>query len=241
VPRHGSVDRLEQLDRRIAMRGVLTMALAAMLGTMPAAAQVSEDIISAYAGDWLVLPVDGRHGCVVKLTVEESIGGRAALPAGDCARHVPALADAAAWYVDDGIRFTDAVRRPVMAFTEDETALLSSPTVADPQFYLVPAEPGLTHLLQESELSGKWTLSSGNGRQTCSLTLEPMADESATLSVESDCRKTALPIGLKRSRLEALDLYLEGDGDAMLALRLVGDGRFSSDDGTLTLRRGAAR
>ena len=230
----------ETMSVEVAVRSLLLTMAAAMLGATVAVAQVSDDIISAYTGDWLVLPVDGRRGCAVKLTAEETIGGRVAVPAKDCARYIPAFADASAWYPTEGIQFTDAIRRPVMAFSEDETALLSSPTVADPEFYLVPAEPGLTHLPRVADMPGQWTVKSSNGPSTCSLTLSPMVDEIAVLSVPAPCRKTGLPAGLKAWRLEALDLYLEGDNDAMLALRPVADDRFASDDGTFTLRRGAA-
>ena len=223
------------------MRALPSMLILAFLsGAMPAIAQVDEDIITTYVGDWLVLPVDGRPGCGIALSAEESIGGRAATPADDCAQHVPEIADASAWYPTDGIAFFDPIRQPVLAFTEDETALLSSPDVADPVFYLVPALPGLTHVPKAADMPGTWMLAGKDGKSFCSLTLSVPSDSAAKLGVPSECG-SALPKDLKQWRLEALNLFLEGDDDAMVILYPTADDRFASDDDTIKLQRAAGK
>ena len=213
------------------MRGMLGMASVCLaLAAAPhAAAQVGEDVIAGLTGTWMVLPVDGSPGCTIQLALEQTIGGRLAVPSDECVQHVPDIAEASAWYPTSGIAFSDAIRRPVMAFEEDETTLLSSPSVADPAFYLVPAHPGLTRVPQPADMPGTWRFTSGS--IACTLQFEAGIGDGGTVHLAPECPKSELPVAMRRWQLQALGLLLEGDGDGGMAFRAVADGQFDGEGG----------
>ncbi|WDA42660.1 AprI/Inh family metalloprotease inhibitor [Erythrobacter sp. BLCC-B19] len=214
--------------------------------TVGAAAQESEEspsIAAELAGEWQIVPVDGLLACTVTLGQEPARGGWRAVPGGLCATHAPAASKAAAWTFEDGMRLLDATGAVVMAFEEDETALPASPSVAAPQFYLVPAIPGFVSLRQPGEWEGPWQITA-KGQKPCVLQFGPPANldaprEGGRVSLRK-CRNRGLA-RMNRWYLEGMDLMLAGPDDAQIAFAPDGAETHRSDDGRWRLAHWTGR
>lgn len=193
----------------------------------------SPDIAEDLAGAWQIVPVDGSPACRVTLGIAPMPGGWKAEPGAQCAAIAPAAATTVAWTFRDGLRLLDAKGVAVMQFEEDETALLSSPSVAAPAFYLVPAIPGYGRLRQPREWEGAWQFTA-RGQKPCVLLFGPPAKADGQHDggsvVVRHCRSMALK-RMDRWYLEGMDVMLAGSGDAQMVFTPDGADTHRSDDG----------
>lgn len=201
----------------------------------PASAQVADDIVAEAAGPMLILPVDGSAGCRIDLLLGRTIGGRVAKPYPSCLARLPKVATVTAWFLGDGVHLIDGARRPVMTFTSDETGLPSSPSVADPLHYMVPARAGMNKVPTVKQTWGRWRMESARSPKKCNLTLiapKPGDKGAHALNIGSDCPSG----GFTSWRIEALTLFLEGPNDKQAAFEAVGDTRFEGPNGLRLVR-----
>ncbi|MFM7376720.1 MAG: AprI/Inh family metalloprotease inhibitor [Erythrobacter sp.] len=193
----------------------------------------SQAMAADLAGDWQIVPVDGSLACPVTFTLAPARGGWQARAGALCATYVPAAAKAAGWTFEDGMRLLDAKGATVMRFEEDETALPASPSVAAPQFYLIPAIKGFERLRQPGEWEGPWQFTA-KGQKPCILQFGPPANldalqEGGRVTVRK-CRSKALA-GMNRWQMEGMRLLLFGSNDAQIAFAPDGAETHRSDDG----------
>lgn len=214
-------------------------AAAALLALASPAPAQSDQIVRDIAGAHQLVPADGAPACGILLTARAVAGDAwAARPDPACARLIPALRGVTAWRPRDGIVLLDASLVTRMTFVEDETALPTSPDLANPRHYLVPAIPGFTRLPQPRDMAGDWRLARGG--HSCGVRLSLVAGrvDPATrrLSPAPDCAGPARR--LDGWRLEAMGLLLTGPDDRLVRLQPGADGRFAGPDGwRLDLRR----
>ncbi len=214
----------------------LAAALALVLAAGAAAQEDtggSQAMAADLAGDWQIVPVDGSPACPVTFTLAPARGGWQARAGALCATYAPAAAKAAAWTFEDGMRLLDAKGATLMRFEEDETALPASPSLAAPQFYLIPAIPGFERLRQPGEWEGPWQLTA-SGQRPCILQFGPPANlaapqEGGRVTVRK-CRNKALA-RMNRWSMEGMRLLLAGPGDAQIAFAPDGAKTHRSDDG----------
>ncbi len=226
----------------IARAGLLAAAL--LLGT-PAASQEDVDqgsaaIAADLAGDWQIVPTDGAPACRVTLGLAPARGGWQASAEVLCAATAPAAAGVAGWTFEDGMRLLDATGATLMRFEEDETALPSSPSVAAPAFYLVPAIPGFARLRQPAEWEGTWQITTA-GQKPCVIRFGPHEQRDAlhqggSVTIER-CRSKALA-RMDHWFLEGMQLMLAGPDDAQIAFAPDGADTHRSDDGRWRLGPG---
>jgi hypothetical protein len=218
----------------IRLAAVVALALALAAG---AAAQEDEsgtaDIAVDLAGEWQIVPVDGSPACPVSLALAPARGGWQARVGALCATYAPAAAKAVGWAYEDGMRLLDDKGGTLMRFEEDETALPASPSVAAPQFYLVPAIPGFQSLRQPGEWEGPWQFSA-RGQKPCILQFGRPVNldaprEGGSVSVRQ-CRSKALA-RMNRWYVEGMRLLLAGPDDAQIAFAPDGAETHRSDDG----------
>ncbi|MCL9998755.1 MAG: protease inhibitor Inh/omp19 family protein [Erythrobacter sp.] len=214
--------------------------LAAMLALVLAAGAAAQDgengslaMAADLAGDWQIVPVDGSPACPVTFTLAPARGGWQASAGASCANYVPAAAKAAGWTFEDGVRLLDDKGATLMRFEEDETALPASPSVAAPQFYLVPAIKSFERLRQPGEWEGPWQFSA-KGQKPCILQFGPPANltaprEGGRVTVRK-CRSKALA-RVNRWYMEGMRLLLAGPDDAQIAFVPDGAETHRSDDG----------
>ncbi len=217
------------------MRGLATAAALALALTVPvgSTAQEAPEMAAELAGAWQIVPVDGSLACTVTLGLEPARGGWRAKPDALCATYAPAAAQAAAWTFEDGMRLLDAKGATLMRFEEDETALPASPSVAAPQFFLVPAIKGFERLRQPGEWEGPWQFTA-KGQKPCILQFGPPANldapqQGGRVTVRK-CRSKALA-GMNRWYMEGMRLLIAGPGDAQIAFAPDGAETHRSDDG----------
>lgn len=219
----------------IARAGLLA---AALLLSPPAASHDDVDegsaaIAADLAGDWQIVPTDGAPACTVTLGRAPARDGWQASAEAVCAATAPAIAGVAGWTFEDGMRLLDAKGETLMRFEEDETALPSSPSVAAPAFYLVPAIPGFARLRQPTEWEGEWQLTAA-GQKPCILRFGPPEQRDAlhqggSVTVQR-CRSKALA-RMEHWYLEGMQLMLAGPNDAQIAFAPDGAETHRSDDG----------
>ena len=210
----------------------------ALFAAGPARAQADDAIVRDSAGPYQLVPTDGRPACAVELGLSRlDDNARRAVP-GACP-HVPALARVAAWRLDDGTVLLDAQRKPVMRFVEDETALPSFADLQAPLFYLVPALPGFTHLLQAGEWAGRWKIAQ-RGKPLCTITLVPRRGASPgdlRPVATAGCPRRSAIARLTGWSLEDLQLMLWGPDDQLLAFAPIGRGRWVAEPGGWSLTK----
>lgn len=189
------------------------------------------------AGEWQIVPVDGAPACPLTLALAPARGGWQARAGALCATYAPAATKVAGWTFADGMRLLDAKGATLMRFEEDETALSASPSVAAPQFYLVPAIPGFERLRQPGEWEGPWQFSA-KGQKPCILQFGPPAylddpRQGGRVTVRK-CRNKALA-RMDHWYMEGMRLLLSGPNDAQIAFAPDGAETHRSYDGRLRL------
>ncbi|WP_162290994.1 AprI/Inh family metalloprotease inhibitor [Erythrobacter colymbi] len=219
--------------RAALLAGLLALGSAAGAQDDGTDASIAED----FAGEWQIVPADGAPACAVRLGSGEVSGG---WPAAARCEGSPAAATAA-WSFADGLQLRDAGGAVLMAFEEDEGAVLSSPSVAAPAFYLVPAIPGFARLRQPGEWAGVWRIAGKASRSACVLRFGPPARVDGQHLGGSvtpvRCRSAALG-RMDGWYLEGMDLMLTGPDDAQIAFSPDGAATHRSEDGRWQLAPG---
>jgi len=213
----------------------------ALLASGSATAQIDRGILEAMVGPWTVLPTDGRPGCQIDLKIESIGDGMAAVPGPTCKLSLPAMAKVVGWKLDDGeTQLVDARGKPQIRFIEDETALLSSPDLIAPKFYLIPRIIGYDHLPPASELAGAWSIGQ-HGRRPCQITLGPVKrtrdGESGVVMASDACGPKSVAAKLTSWSREDLKVMLWGPDDLMLVFSPAGKARYTAQPGKWSLTR----
>lgn len=212
-------------------------AAAALVLSASAAAQgdgsMRRAMAADLAGDWQIVPVDGSPVCALSLTLAPARGGWLARMGSGCDAVVPAMARTVGWTFENGMRLLDAMGNTVMRFEEDDTALPTSPSLAEPRFYLVPAITGFARLRQPGEWAGAWQVVA-KGQKPCILQFGPLADPAAPRAggpvTARRCPARVLA-RMNRWTVEGMRLLLSGPGDALIAFAPDGAQTHRSDDG----------
>ncbi|RYY42697.1 MAG: hypothetical protein EOP59_09460 [Sphingomonadales bacterium] len=214
----------------------------AMLAALPAAGQtLDRDLIEAMTGQWMILPADGRPGCVIDLG-QVSIGpGTAATPSAACKLMIPPLAKVAGWTMQDGdTLLIDAKGAVQMRFMEDETTLLRSPDLKAPRYYMIRRIAGYDHVPPATELKRVWRIAQ-NGKRPCQITLGPIAPArggvSGAVTASAACGAGSVPAKLTRWSRDDLNLLLSGPNDVLLVFSPAGKASYRATDGKWTLTR----
>lgn len=215
--------------------------LGALLASGPTVAQIDRGILEAMVGPWTLLPTDGRPGCPIDLKIESIGDGMAAAPGPTCKLSFPAMAKVAGWKLEDGeTQLVDAQGKPQIRFIEDETALLSSPDLIAPKYYLIPRIAGYDHLPPASELAGAWSIGQ-QGKRPCQITLGPAKrtrdGESGAVTANGACGPKSTAARLTRWSREDLKVMLWGPNDLMLAFSPTGKARYAAEPGRWSLTR----
>jgi hypothetical protein len=202
---------------------LLILALAA-----PVQAQgIDPSILRSLAGTWLVAPANGEPGCRITLGTDTSIGGYSLTTAPDCARRVPAIADAAAWHPVEGISLIGPTRQTLLKFRENEDASYSA-MEPEPGFVLVRAPDGIDRVPSARDAFGDWVMRRPGGEILCRVHLSdrppPGGQESYAVRVTSQgCQAAVTRLRLASWRIEAPKLVLYGlDGNSLSFLLTAG-------------------
>lgn len=203
-------------------------AVALLIGALPAASQnVDPDIIAAQTGIWLVAPLDGKPGCRLTFTADETIGGHAVTGAEACETPLPAMAQAYAWnFGDSGLNLTDPTRKVIASFRESEGSPMQS---AEPPLALVKAPDGIDRLPTQAALAGTWVMKRPDGEILCTVELKPATrgEENGTLSPSGACADAVTRLKLEYWQISAFDLVLMASDGGSLSFTLTGGNTFA--------------
>lgn len=114
--------------------------IAAAMGGIAQAQEVSDDIVDATVGEWLIVSEDGSLGCHITLRKEKTIGGRVVTEGKVCGP--PWHDQIAAWdYASPGIVLRNATRKEIIGFGEREVGPWVTDIERTPRIYFVQ-QPG---------------------------------------------------------------------------------------------------
>lgn len=212
-------------------RSAFLVALATALITSAPAWSADEDTYRAMAGRWLVAPEAGGRGCILALKSDKAIGGRQVDGAEACQGAVAALADAAAWDLDEGgLVFRNALRKRVLRLREQEDATYREEVAPGKALVMLPAIGSVDRIPNARDLFGRWELRRPAGPALCTVELldrpPPGGEESYALRLSKTCDPAILRLKLASWRIEGLDLILYGTDGASLAFTPRADGNF---------------
>lgn len=216
----------------------VSLILAAAVGLVPvtATAQVSDEIVKATAGDWLLAPEDGTPGCRVQLRTDEAIGGYELRPAPSCTGVRTMMITALAWRFDPsgGIAFVGPERETIVSFAEKEDGTYASAGKPGDVLLLMKAPAGVTAVPNAKAIFGTWSVLRGGNAAICRITFSdqppPGGQESYALALAAGCDASLTRLKLASWRIEGLNLMLYGsDGDSF-AFQPGGKGTFVADD-----------
>jgi hypothetical protein len=223
------------------LRGISLAIVSASLSIFasPALAQVSDDIVEATTGTWLIASADGSLGCRVQLSKDKTIGGYALTEESPCG---PPYHDMlAAWdFAEPGIVFRDATRKSVLGFEEQEGGPWRTPLEVEPAVYLVP-EPGtMERVPTKKAVSGTWALLDRKGKTLCHVTLldTPAAgyDDANALELSKDCNATVRKTKITFWQISEIYLSFSAGEESSYGWMPAADG-FVTDDGKYRLQR----
>lgn len=212
------------------LSGMAASCICAAVATSPspAAAQgVDPEIIDAQTGTYVVAPLDGKPGCTVTLTKDETIGGYAIAGAETCATALPAIADAYAWnFSGPGVMFIDPTRKVLATFEENEGSPLT--TASERPLALVVPPGTIDHLPTQQALAGTWLMKRPSGESLCTVTLKANTEtgQDGTMSPMGDCAAAVTKLKLEYWQINTFDVTLmSGEGDT-LSFTMTADGNF---------------
>lgn len=222
------------------MKHVLTSfaLVVALLSAAPASSQVSEEIVDATLGRWLIAGADGAPGCRIRLEKDATIGGRAVIEEGPCAD--PWHDRIAAWdFTEGGLVLRDATRAPVITFEEQEGGPWRTPLDVSPTVYFIPDAGAMDRVPTVEAAVGDWVLKEAKGKPLCHLSLrgeaDPAREGAQTLTLSRDCGPSLRKV--TAWEIAEIELVLIGGEDWVYSFLPDGEGGFVSDDGKVTLSR----
>lgn len=221
-------------------RGVLaSFAMVLALSGVSRAQEVSEEIVDATVGDWLIVSEDGSLGCHIKLKKEKTIGGRAVAEGKTCG--APWHDQIAAWdFADPGIVLRDATRKEIIGFGEREVGPWVTDIDRSPRIYFVP-EPGkMDRAATEKDAVGKWVLTDKKGKTLCHLSLldttSTRGDDTKSLQISGDCAANVKKKKIEAWQIDEIKLAIIGGEDEVYSMIPDSKG-FVADDDRYYLRR----
>lgn len=206
-----------------------------------ATAQVSDDIVEATTGLWLVASEDGSPGCRLTFQKAKTIGGYALKEEKPCAG--PLHDNVFAWdFGGNGIVLRDATRKAMMSFEEQEGGPYRTPEGVTPRIYLIPDPGTMQSVPVAKNLAGSsWTLSDKKGKALCGIKLSdrpiPDYDDAFALEVSKDCNAAIRKTKISMWQISEINLVFVGGEDWAFTLVLQGDGTFVTDDGKYKLAK----
>lgn len=222
--------------RRLDLNTLLTLATFLLpLYPSMASAQVSDEIVAATTGLWLVASEDGSPGCRITLQKAKTIGGYALKEEKPCSG--PLHETVYAWdFSGNGLSLRDATRKVLMSFEEQEGGPYRTPEGITPRIYLIPDPGAMQSLPTARNLKGtSWTLTDKKGKPLCGISLAtrpiPNVDDAFALDTAKDCSAAVKKTKISQWQISEINLVLIGGEDWAYTLLLQPDGSFVSDDG----------
>lgn len=224
--------------RKFLSLGLVVLGLGITCGTVRAQ-DVSQDIIDATVGEWLIAPADGSAGCRVRLEKERTIGGMAVVVGTPCTERF--ADELASWdFAEPGIVFRNAIREPVIGFQEQEGGPWRTPLDVTPQVFFIPDPGDMDHVPVEKDAIGKWVLTDGKGKPLCHLTLTDNASarvEGAWMvELSKNCSATVRKTRADAWQIAEIQLVIIGGEDWVYTMTPQKDG-FVSDGGEFKMVR----
>jgi hypothetical protein len=209
---------------------VLLIAGLALVPDRPAHSAVSE-AAQAMVGNWEFSNADRDKRCALTFRTDAGAAGMRLEFDKDCVKLFPFVKDIAGWSIaeHDFLRLLDSKGKPILEFSEVETALFEAPRPDEGILFIQSAAAVGAPPRPAEQMAGEWTVMRG-GRALCSLSLiNAPAGMDLTLRVRSGCDQAVTRFAPASWAMDRSELVINGARDATW--------RFSESDEAGTWQR----
>ena len=188
----------------------------------------ADQTINDVAGPWDFSGLKGDPTCRIRLAATPQSGSFALTKDASCNAAFPMLEKVSGWMVNGvgDITLTDAERRVVLTFTQQEDGYYTSKRPAEETYALVNQDEADFALPSpRAQLEGNWSINILGGVTQCSLQLKP-SDDAATngaAALGAPCPKPTILKGVKSFRKTGETLALLDGAGAQVAAFQRGD------------------
>lgn len=211
---------------------MMALIMAGMAPTATASAQPAvNEAAQAMVGNWEFSNADRDKRCTLTFRTESGPAGMKLEFDKDCAKVFPFVKEIAGWSIaeHDFLRLLDPKGKPVLEFSEVESALFEAPLPGEGILFIQSAAAAGPAPKPAEQMAGEWTMVRA-GRTLCTLTLTNMpAGHDLTVRLRPGCDPVVTRFAPASWNMDRSELVLNGARDATW--------RFSEGDDASTWHR----
>lgn len=227
------MNALARTSARISTRTLVLILAGTALATAVSAQPAANEAAQAMVGNWEFSNADRDKRCTLAFRTDTGAAGMKLEFDKDCVKIFPFVKEIAAWSIaeHDFLRLLDAKGKPVLEFSEVESALFEAPRPGEGILFIQSAAAAGPAPKPAEQMTGEWTMIRGSGgRVVCSLTLaDTPAGTDLAIRVRPGCDQTITRFAPGAWTMDRSELILKGARDATW--------RFSESDEAGTWQR----
>jgi hypothetical protein len=207
---------------------VAGVALTAAASAQPAVNEAAQ----AMVGSWEFSNADRDKRCTLAFRTVAGPAGMKLEFDKDCAKVFPFINEIAGWSIaeNDFLRLLDAKGKPVLEFSEVESALFEAPRPGEGILFIQSAAAAGPAPKLAEQMTGDWTMMRGAGKVLCSLTLtNTPAGTDLAVRVRPGCDAAVVRFAPSAWNMDRSEMVLKGARDTSW--------RFSESDEAATWQR----
>jgi hypothetical protein len=212
---------------------VMTLIVAAVAATAAASAQPAvNEAAQAMVGSWEFSNADRDKRCTLTFRTDAGPAGMKLEFDKDCAKVFPFIVEIAGWSLaeNDFLRLLDPKGKPVLEFSEVESALFEAPRPGEGILFIQSAAAAGPAPKLAEQMTGEWTMMRSAGKVLCALTLtDTPAAADLAVRVRPGCDAAVVRFAPSAWAMDRSELVLKGARDATW--------RFSESDESGTWQR----
>jgi hypothetical protein len=197
---------------------VMALIMAGMALTAAAAAQTAvNEAAQAMVGSWEFSNADRDKRCTLTFRTDAGPAGMKLEFDKDCAKVFPFIKEIAGWSIaeNDFLRLLDPKGKPVLEFSEVESALFEAPRPGEGILFIQSAAAAGPAPKLAEQMTGEWTMLRSAGKALCSLTLtDTPAGTDLAVRVRPGCDAAVARFAPSAWSMDRSELVLRGARDA---------------------------
>jgi hypothetical protein len=189
------------------------MALAANASAQPTVNEAAQ----AMVGTWEFSNADRDKRCTLTFRTDAGVAGMKLEFDKDCAKVFPFIKEIAGWSIaeNDFLRLLDPKGKPVLEFSEVESALFEAPRPGEGILFIQSAAAAGPAPKLAEQMTGEWSLVRGAGKALCTLALtDTPAGIDLAVRVRPGCDPAIVRFAPGTWSMDRSELVLKGARDA---------------------------
>lgn len=197
---------------------LVTCLVGASLPAFPALAQpAANEAAQAMVGNWEFSNAQRDKRCAVTFRIDAGAHGMKLEFDKNCANLFPFVNEIAGWSIaaNDFLRLLDAKGKPVLEFSEVESALFEAPRPGEGILFIQSAAAAGPAPRPAEQIAGDWNIVRGEGKPICTLTLMATpAGADLALRVRQGCDPFVTRFAPMAWHMDRSEIVLRGARDA---------------------------